>query len=198
MSIDSDETRARATVRLLSAPGLAMDDALIAVAECFAGCDRAQVLATLDDASRPLFGGASLPPSASANALGSLLATELRLRPAPADPDALLVDRALDCGAAHPVVIAAVGHEIARRAGVAARVCRAREDWWLAVPGEQGLALVDCSGGRARPEHGPLRALCAHQVALALLRAVEERGGPATWRGRAAWLTGQLACDRAT
>ena len=196
MATSSDELRDRATARLLGAPGLATDDALIAVAERFAGCDRAQVLATLDDASRPLFGAATLPPSAAAGALGRQLATELGLRPAPAGRDALLVDRALARRAAHPLVIAAIGHELARRAGVTARVCRTGERWWIAVPGEGNLALVDCSGAGGRVPDGPLRAVCSHQVALALLRTVA-CSGPAGWRACAAGLTRQLACDRA-
>lgn len=196
MGTSLEELRDRATAHVLGAPSLAMDDALIAVAERFAGCDRAGVLTALDDASRPLFGAASWAPSAAAGALGRQLATELGLQPAPAGPDALLVDRALARRAAHPLVIAAIGHELARRAGVIARVCRTGEGWWIAVPGEDGIALVDCAGAGGRCPDGPLRALCSHQVALALLRTVAY-SGPAGWRAGAAGLTRQLACGRA-
>lgn len=164
--------------RLLSSPALAADDALIALAERFAGCDRASVLAQLDDTARGLFGAAALPPRAQADRLASALCDALALRPVTHDRDALLVDRALVTRRAHPLVIAAVGHELARRAGLETRICRARSDWWLALPGDEVLTAIGCSSDAPHP-CGPLRAICPHQLAYALLAHLAHDGPPA-------------------
>lgn len=176
--------------RLLRAPGLAADDALIAPAERFAGCDRAGVLDRLDEAARALFGAASLPPRERADRLADALVRDLALQPVTHDHRALLVDRALAGRRAHPLVIAAVGHEIARRAGFAARICRAGTDWWIAIPGDDVLTAIGCSD-RARRPCGTLRALCPHQLANALLMQLAHHGPPA-WHAPACALLERL------
>ena len=103
--------------RLLCTPDLAADDALIALAGRFAGCDRAAVLAQLDDVARGLFGTTSLTPRARADRLAEALCDTLGLRPVTHEHRALLIDHALATGRAHPLVIAAIGHELGRRAG---------------------------------------------------------------------------------
>lgn len=173
----TDRLHDAALERLLESPDLAADDALIALADRFAGCDRAGVLAQLDDVARELFGVAALPPRVQADRLASTLCETLGLRPATHDQHALLVDRALVTRRAHPLVIAAVGHELARRAGLETRICRARTDWWLAVPGDEVLTAIACSPGRAHP-CGPLSAICAHQLAYALLAHLGHDGPP--------------------
>ncbi len=176
--------------RVLQAPDLAADDALIALAERFAGCDRAAVLERLDDVARELFGVAALPPREQAEHLAAALTEELALRPVTHAPEALLVDRALATRRAHPLVIAAVGHELARRAGFAARICRARSDWWVAIPGDDVLTAIGCSAGTPTP-HGPLRALCPHQLAFSLLAHLGHYGPPA-WHAPAERLLQRL------
>lgn len=176
--------------RVLNAPGLAADDALIALAERFAGCARATVLARLDDAARGLFGAAELPPREQARRLAALLTDDLGLRPVTHDHEALLVDRALASRSAHPLVIAAIGHELARRAGFTARICRARSDWWVAIPGDEALIAIGCSAGTPAA-HGPLRALCPHQLAWSLLAQLGHHGPPA-WHGPAKRLLQRL------
>lgn len=175
--------------RLLGDPGLAADDALIALADRFAGCDRPSVLARLDDVARGLFGAAALPPRTQADRLAAALSETLALRPVTHDHRALLVDHALATRRAHPLVIAAVGHELGRRAGLTTRVCRARTDWWLAIPGER-LTAIGCSPGRTDP-CGPLRAVCPHQLAHALLAHLGHDGPPA-WHALAAELLERL------
>ena len=176
--------------RVLQAPELAADDVLIALAERFAGCARAAVLERLDDVARGLFGCSALPPRAQARRLAAMLTEELALRPVTHDPDALLVDRALATRRAHPLVIAAIGHELARRAGVTARICRARSDWWVAIPGDDVLTAIGCSAGTPTP-HGPLRALCPHQLAFALIAHLGHNGLPA-WHAPAERLLRRL------
>lgn len=176
--------------RLLCTPDLAADDALIALAGRFAGCDRAAVLAQLDDVARGLFGTTSLTPRARADRLAEALCDTLGLRPVTHEHRALLIDHALATGRAHPLVIAAIGHELGRRAGVATRICRARTDWWLGLPGDEVLTAVGCSPGSASPV-GPLRAICPHQLAHALLAHLGH-DGPPSWHAPAAELLERL------
>lgn len=170
--------------RLLGGPDLAADDALIALSNRFAGCDRAAVLTQLDDVARGLFGAAALPPREQADRLAFALRDTLGLRPVTHDHRALLVDHALATGRAHPLVIAAVGHELGRRAGLTTRICRVRSDWWLTLPGDEVLTVLGCSPGRTHP-CGPLTAICPHQLAYALLAHLGH-DGPAAWH--------ELAC----
>lgn len=173
----TDRLHDDALARLLASPGLAADDALIGLADRFAGCDRAAVLAQLDDVARGLFGTADSAPHLQADRLAEALSGTLALRPVTHDHRALLVDRALATRRAHPLVIAAVGHELARRAGVATRICRAHTDWWLALPGDEVLTAIGCSAGASRP-CGPLRAVCPHQLAHVLLAHLGHDGPP--------------------
>lgn len=99
----SSSTHDAALERLLLAPDLAADDALMALAARFAaGCDRAAVLDRLDEAARDLFGAAALDPRERADALADMLTDELALRPVTHDHRALLVDRAIGCSADAP------------------------------------------------------------------------------------------------
>jgi Transglutaminase-like superfamily len=176
--------------RTLQAPDLAADDALIALAERFAGCERAAVLERLDDVARGLFGAAAEAPREQAERLAGALTDELGLRPVTHEHEALLIDRALATRRAHPLVIAAVGHELARRAGFTARICRARSDWWVALPGDEVLTAIGCSAGTPSP-HGPLRTLCPHQLAYSLLAHLGHHGPPA-WHAPAQRLLRRL------
>lgn len=176
--------------RVLQAPDLAADDALLVLAERFAGCRRAAVLERLDDVARGLFGAAGLTGREQGDRLADALTGELGLRPVTHDHRALLVDQALATRRAHPLVIAALGHELARRAGFAARICRARSDWWVAIPGDDVLTAISCNAGTPSP-HGPLRALCPHQLAFALLAQLGHHG-PAAWHGAAERLLSRL------
>jgi L-ascorbate metabolism protein UlaG (beta-lactamase superfamily) len=173
----TDRLHDDALARLLASADLATDDAVIALADRFAGCDRAAVLAQLDDVARGLFGAAADPPRAQADRLAEALSGTLGLRPVTHDHRALLVDRALATRRAHPLVIAAVGHELARRAGLATRICRAHTDWWLTLPGDDVLTAIGCSAGASRP-CGPLRAVCSHQLSHALLAHLGHDGPP--------------------
>ncbi|HEV7772614.1 MAG TPA: transglutaminase family protein [Conexibacter sp.] len=176
--------------RLLGGPDLAADDALIALADRFTGCDRAAVLTRLDDVARELFGAAALPPREQADRLASALRDTLGLRPVTHDHRALLVDHALATHRAHPLVIAAVGHELGRRAGLTTRICRVQTDWWLTLPGDEVLTALGCSPGKTHP-CGPLTAICPHQLAYALL-AHFGHDGPAAWHELARALLDRL------
>jgi hypothetical protein len=176
--------------RLLGGPDLAADDALIVLADRFAGCDRAGVLAQLDEVARGLFGAAELRPREQADRLASALRDTLGLRPVTHDHRALLVDQALATHRAHPLVIAAVGHELGRRAGLTTRICRVQTDWWLTLPGDEALTALGCSPGTTQP-CGPLTAICPHQLAYALLAHLGHDGPPA-WHDLASALFDRL------
>jgi hypothetical protein len=60
---------------------------------------------------------------------------------------------------------------------LATRICRVRNDWWLALPGDEVLTAIGCSAGASHP-CGPLRAICPHQLAFALLAHLGHCGPP--------------------
>ena len=71
--------------------------------------------------------------------------------------------------------MAALGHELARRAGLASAVCRAGDDWWTGVFGPEGCVLVGSAAGVVPRSLAGVRVACAHEVAvtaLARLRAL--------------------------
>ena len=87
-------------------------------------------------------------PEAQLTALGEAV-TNMALSPRrDGGPRELLIDKALERGHAHPVLIAIVLQEIGRRAGLAVGI----------VAGEKGHFVAHQRLGaaaRARPEHGP-------------------------------------------
>jgi Transglutaminase-like superfamily len=100
------------------------DELLLSLAAEFWPLDTAAAQARLDDDARRLFDAPALAPADCAHRLGTVLEHELRITPdAGSDPELLRLDRLVHRPRGHPLVIAVLGVELLRRAGVQAAVC---------------------------------------------------------------------------
>ena len=161
----------------LTAPGVCHDEVLSCIADVF-GDGGSDWLATwLDEQSRPLFGAGLLGLREQGSAVTELLLVTLGLRPDAGDHRALLADHAVEKRRAHPLLIAALGHELARRAGLHVHVCTAHRAWWTVLVAEEAFVLV---GSGPEPPAGKvdLRLRCPHQVAWASLVHLLQLGPP--------------------
>lgn len=150
-------------------------EVLAGIAAVLGGPDAAALLDALDDHARPLFGSESEGLLQQAAVVERVLDGLVGGRRDPADPQQLLLHGALREGAGHPLLVAALGHELARRAGLASAVCRAGDDWWTGVFGAEGCVLVGSAAGVVPRSLQGVRVACAHEVAitsLARLRAL--------------------------
>jgi hypothetical protein len=164
--------------RLLSSPSLQHDQAQAALAASLSSTAVESPAALLDEASLSLFGAAALDVSVQARALANLLTNELCLCPDRDDHRALLIDHALTRRRAHPLQIAVIGHELARRAGLSSCVAILEREPWTVLQGEGGMALVG-PGSIDRPPLAPaVDPCCAHLIARQVLLAVRAIGPP--------------------
>jgi hypothetical protein len=141
----------------------------------FAGGSMIELEELLNEASRHLFGlaGASLDERTAA--LTDLLFGTLALRCETRDYRSLLTRIAIARRAADPLVIAMLGHELCRRAGLGSRVCVTEQGAWVGLLGDNEFSLVggvDFAGSAA-----DLRLACAHESAYLLLGRLR-RAGP--------------------
>lgn len=181
--------------QLLASPGLQHDQAQATIAAGLSSTALESPGGLLDDASLSLFGAAALGVSAQAEALADLLTNELCLCPDRDDHRALLIDHALTRRRAHPLQIAVIGHELARRAGIASCVAFFEREPWTVLHGEDGMALVGPSSVGRRPVAPELRPRCPHQIARQVL--LEVRAAAPAERGlRAARLLRALPVHR--
>lgn len=160
--------------RELRSPGLQHDEALARIAAILGGAPREAPQERLDELSRPIFGAAGADATEQAHALAELLTDRLGLLPDHDDHRALLIDHALESRRAHPILIAAIGHELARRAGVRSFVGSCAKAPWLVVKGENGLALVGSADLPAAPTAGAIYRHCPHEVAYSVLARIRE------------------------
>lgn len=173
----------RATAELLGGDGLEHDRAQEAIGACFGGSwGAAERL--LDEAALPLFGSAGLDAREQARLLAERLTDGLCLWPDCRDHRALLLDHALTQRRAHPLQIAVIGHELARRAGIDSFVGVCQKQPWTVVRGEDGIAMVGPGSLAGPPCPSAIRRRCPHEVAHAVLREID-RQGPPTWGERA-------------
>jgi hypothetical protein len=170
--------RERFAARLLGERGLEHDEAQAALAAAFSVTAMQAPRARLDEASLPLFGCASRCVAAQAQALADALTNQLCLRPERRDHRALLIDHALAERSAHPLQIAVIGHELGRRAGLATFVAGYGGEFWTAVRGAEGLALIGSATVAGRPTAAEVRCRCPHQIAHAVLCQIERSGPP--------------------
>lgn len=175
---------------LLASASLEIDTAMLAVATACRGCDADAVLARLDRAALELFDCDRADCQAQAGALARLLTDTLGLLPEETDPRGLLIDHALTARAAHPLVIAAIGRELARRAGLHSHVCQTREGWWTALCAESRIALVGNHPDGPPCDPRSLHSICPHRLAHVLLRSLARCQCP--WAGAAERLLGAL------
>ena len=171
---DGEPTGARRTMQLAALASRCCpspDAALVAVAGAFRPCDDAAVDRELDALALPLFGLEGVPEK-----VGPALA-ELYARRFEADLwplDGLWIDHVLAGGAGHPLVLAAIGAEVARRAGAPAVVCSSQGTWYAGLPGPEHMWLVEpaCAAAGAPP---CLHGHCGHELAHAALTQIGER-----------------------
>lgn len=181
--------------RLLSSPGLQHDQAQAALASSLSSTAMESPGALPDEASLSLFGAARLDVAAQASALADLLTNELCLCPDRDDHRALLIDHALTRRRAHPLQIAVIGHEPARRAGLSSFVGIFEREPWTVLHEEKGMAMVGPGSVERRPVAPAVRPRCPHQVARQVLLEVRA-AGPAERGLRAARLLRILPAHR--
>jgi hypothetical protein len=158
-------------------PCSAADELLLSLAAEFWPVDAAATRTRLDDESRRLFGAAELAPADRAHRVGTVLEHELRIAPEPgADPELLRLDRLLDRRRGHPLIVAALGVELLRRAGIAASVCSSPTRWFVGIRDPHRTVLLDARlSGHADPCPSHVRRHCAHEVAFCALTGLAER-----------------------
>jgi hypothetical protein len=167
-------------------------DLLLALCAEFGAVDADGVRERLDDDSRALFGLSELSPLARADRLAAVMDRELGLAADTAPgPDGLLFDRVVRRRTGHPAMLAAIGVELALRAGVPAGVYASPSRWFIGVGSGDDLVVLDAllGEGCADPPH-EIRAACAHELAFCVLCGLgtvytrEGRDGEARHAGR--------------
>jgi hypothetical protein len=146
-------------------------DLLLALCAELGPVDGEGVRERLDDDSRALFGLAALEPLARADRLAEVMDLELGLGAATdRGPRGLLVDRVLDDRRGHPALLAAIGTELALRAGVPAGVYASPRRWFVGIGLGDDLVVLDARlrEGTVEPPT-ELRAACAHELAFCVL-----------------------------
>jgi hypothetical protein len=166
----SDEQAFAALSRRACPP---VGEALFAVAAAWHPVDWSRLDAQLDELAVALFG---VEPSgrARAGALAALLVSGFE--PEPRAVAGLWLDEVLDTGRGHPLLLAAIGTELGRRAGWQIAVCSSPAGWYAGLQQEGVIWLVDPTGetsGGGAPDK--VRRHCAHEVAFVVLTGLAER-----------------------
>ncbi len=185
--------RESSAARLLATPRLQHDQAQAALAASFSVTAISEPGTLLDRASLPLFGIGEADVREQAHRLADQLTNGLCLKPDRQHHRALLIDHALTHRDAHPWQIAVIGHELARRAGVASFVGVCGGEPWTVVRGADQMALVGPGAIAGPPDARQVRPRCAHQVAWAVLTEIRASAPPDSVR-RAARLLAALPC----
>jgi regulator of sirC expression with transglutaminase-like and TPR domain len=162
---------------LADGPCAGTDELLLSLAAEFWPVDAAAARAELDDAARRLFGAAALAPADRAHRLAAVLERELRVAPDQGpDPELLRLDRIVHRRRGHPLIAAALGVELLRRAGVPAAVCSSPTRWFVGFAGDSNTILLDARlSAHADPCPDRVRRHCAHEVAFCVLTGLAER-----------------------
>lgn len=121
-------------------------------------------------------------PEAQLRALGEAVATSALAPRRDGGPDELLIDRALERGHGHPLLIAIVLTELGRRGGLPVGIVAGERGHFVAHQRLTEPLVLDPATGHLvdADELGVLRWQCGHQLAAELLDLLEpryERGG---------------------
>jgi hypothetical protein len=170
----------------LSDPRLEHDDALVAIAAAFGAPGCAQGLwEWLDDSARALFVTRTEDLPERGAALAELMTNRLGLAAGADRYEGLLLDHAVARQSGHPLLLAAVGHELSRRTGWSsfaahtdARACTVLTAEGYVLPIFYG-AVPDAL------DPAQLRHRCAHATTYAVLTAMA-RHAPADMAASAA------------
>ena len=101
------------------------------------------------------------------------------------DPALLRLDAALHQRRAHPLIVAALGVELLRRAGVPAAVCSSPTRWFIGLRGERAVLLDARLSAHDDPCPEHVRRHCAHEIAFCVLTGLAERFARANRRSPA-------------
>lgn len=163
------DRRSGSFARLAASGRPPVDRILLALADEFRPADGAGALDQLDELARGLFGIASL----SIEEAGThLIAAVRRDGFAPGAPrvEGLMLDRVLRDRRGHPALLAAVYHEVARRAGMRVSLFTAGRDWFVGSEEAGEPLLVAHRHLPPRPATSlNLRRCCAHGLAHGVL-----------------------------
>jgi len=146
------------------------DAMLLAVEREFRAVHREAVVESLDDLGRPLFGLADAPPDERVIELAK--AAWAALPEEGTEASDWLLGCALEQGRATGAVRAALAAELGRRAGV--RTCAARLRGCWAVRTTDHSAQLAADVGADWQEPAVAGALCAHQLAFAILTGIAD------------------------
>lgn len=152
---------------------------LRAVSAAF-GARPVDVDAELDDLGRRLFDIDPADVRAAAERTVELLADFVVDRHR---PDALLLDTVLETRTGHPQLLTVILAEAARRAGFQSGVLSSPGRWYAAIgaPGQRAVLIAPADPGCTRPP-GMARRHCGHELALAVLLGLRQRGDGAQVR----------------
>ncbi len=182
---------------LASAACPAYDEMLIALEREFVPVERTRVADELDELARPLFAVDPAVPVERAKALAE--SVRLAIPEEGDDAPSWLLSRALRSGRGAAPVRAALGTELARRAGTQARPVRHGDRWLVAMRGPGVPVVVDVG-----PAHDPdpwgacVGSLCGHAIAFVVLSGLAsawQDGGHRRRARRAAGLRALLPLD---
>ena len=149
---------------------------LLSLAAEFWPVDAAATRARLDDEARRLFGVAALAPADRAHRLGTVLEHELGITPDQgADPQLMRLDHVLHRRRGHPLLVAALGTELLRRAGIDAAVCSSPTRWFVGFTARPDGPARRAALRARRPVPDRVRRHCAHEVAFCVLTGLAER-----------------------
>lgn len=162
----------RCLVDQLADPLLGYDTALVAIASAFGAADCAPALWDwLDDAARPLFATPSDLRERAA-ALTDLMTNHLCLRAHIDGWESLTLDHTIATRSGHPVLLATVGHELARRAGWQSLTARSAGRHVTVLTTEGYFTPIAYGAPLESVDIGQLRACCPHEVAYVTLTAL--------------------------
>jgi regulator of sirC expression with transglutaminase-like and TPR domain len=158
----------------------------------------------LEELAAGLAGARAELPERQLEAVGELAGARLEAVALTNAIDDLLVDRVAVGGAGHPLLLAVVCAEAARRAGLALGIVAGPDGAFLAHRELEEPLLVDPAAGAlrdARTLAEPVAWQCCHQVAARILNRIgarAERVGHVGWALRAAELRLALPFDGPT
>lgn len=154
-------------------PEPALDELLLALTAEFRPVDAQHAHEQLDDFSRSLFGLSELDAAGQAGCVTHALRHELGLRCGDVrDPEAMDLDRVLERRRGHPLVLAVVAVELARRAGATARVCSAPTRLFAGF-GSPSMRLVETTPPvGAPPPADSIVPHCPHAIAFGILNGL--------------------------
>lgn len=182
--------------RLASGPCPPIADLLLALVAALGHADAPEALEQLDDHARALFGLSALAPADAAERLVEVLVDGLGYRcDREGSPSAWLLDAVVRERRGHPALVAVVGHEMARRAGVRADILSAADGWYVRLGRAGDVVFVTFDGASSVAAPDRLRRHCAHELAFVVLSGLERayrRQGDRAGAQRASGLRGLL------